>query len=143
VLLGVLAVGNLAGWALAPAVDDWRSGRREMVRDCRISGVVDGDTVNLFCVGRGTLRARIVGYDAPELFSPRCAVEAAAAERARQALAVWAWHATSTEVAFLGRDRYRRALVDMRLSGQRVAEGMVEGGYGRRYFGRLRGGWCP
>ena len=114
-----------------------------MTRDCRVSGVVDGDTVNLFCTGRGTVRARIVGYDTPELFSPRCAAEAEAALRAKQALAVWAWHATSTEVAFLGRDRYGRELVDMRLSGQRVAEGMVGGGYGRRYLGRLRGGWCP
>jgi endonuclease YncB( thermonuclease family) len=50
--------------------------------------------------------------------------------------------AARTEVAFLGRDRYHRALVDMRLDGARVAAGMVEAGHGRRYFGRLRGGWC-
>ena len=136
--------GLSGGYALvAPAVEDWRASRRPMTRDCRISGVVDGDTVNLFCTGRGTVRAPIVGYDTPELFSPRCAAEAEAALRAKQALAVWAWHATSTEVAFLGRDRYGRELVDMRLSGQRVAAGMVGGGYGRRYLGRLRGGWCP
>ena len=71
------------------------------------------------------MRARIVGYDTPELFSPGCAAEREAAARAKQVLATWVWHATSTEVAFLGRDRYGRALVDMRLSGQRVAQGMV------------------
>ena len=125
---------------LAPVVDDWRAGMRAMTRDCRVAGVVDGDTVNLACAGKGTLRARIVGYDAPELFSPRCAAERVAAGRAKQVLGTWVWHATSTEVAFLGRDRYRRTLVDMRLSGQRVAQGMVASG--RRYFGRLRGGWC-
>ena len=71
------------------------------------------------------MRARIVGYDAPELFSPMCEAERVAAERARAVLATWVRHATATEVAFLGHDRYRRTLVDMRLSGQRVAEGMV------------------
>ena len=139
----VLAVLSGGYAVLAPVVDDWRSAARPMTRDCRISGVVDGDTVNLGCVGKGMMRARIVGYDTPELFSPGCAAEAEAAARAKQALATWAWHATSTEVAFLGRDRYGRELVDMRLSGQRVAEGMVGGGYGRRYLGKLRGGWCP
>jgi endonuclease YncB( thermonuclease family) len=137
--LALAAVSGGYG-AVAPALEDWRASRLPMTRDCRVSGVVDGDTVNLFCVGRGTVRARIVGYDTPELFSPRCAAEAA--ERARQALATWAWHATSTEVAFLGRDRYGRGLVEMRLSGQRVAAGMVGGGYGRRYLGHLRGSWC-
>ncbi len=127
---------------LAPLADDWRSSLRPMTRDCRVAGVVDGDTVNLFCVGRGTVRARVVGYDTPELFSPQCEAEREAAARAKQVLATWAWHATSTEVAFLGHDRYGRALVDMRLSGQRVAEGMADAGVGRRYFGQLRGGWC-
>ena len=46
-------------------------------------------------------------------------------------------------MALLGHDRYGRMLVDMRLSGQRVAQGMVDAGLGRRYFGHLRGGWCP
>lgn len=139
-----LAFAGISGGhaLLVPVVDDWRSGVRVMTRDCRVAGVVDGDTVDLACAGRGTMRARIVGYDAPELFSPRCAAERVAAERARQALASWAWHASSTEVAFLGRDDYGRELVDMRLSGQRVAEGMAEGGYGRRYLGGLRGSWC-
>lgn len=139
-----LAFATIAGGyaLLAPAVDDWRATRLPMTRDCRVQGVVDGDTVNLACAGKATIRARIVGYDAPELFSARCPAERAAAERARQALELWVWHATTTEVALLGRDRYGRRLVDMRLSGQRVAAGMVRGGHGRRYFGRLRGGWC-
>ena len=89
------------------------------------------------------MRARIVGYDAPELFSPGCAAERAAAERARAGAGdLGAATRPATEVAFLGHDRYRRTLVDMRLSGQRVAQGMVGSGNGRRYFGHLRGGWC-
>jgi endonuclease YncB( thermonuclease family) len=143
-LFWLLAFGLASGGyaVLAPVVDDARSAARTMSRDCRVSGVVDGDTINLRCTGRGTLRARIVGYDSPELFSPGCAGERAAAERAKQVLATWVWYATSTEVAFLGRDRYGRVLVDLRLSGQRVATGMVETGNGRRYSGALRGGWC-
>lgn len=135
--------GLTAGYALlAPTVDDWRSGRRPMTPDCRVARVIDGDTVDLSCMGRGWARARIVGYDSPELFTPGCAAEHAAAGRARDVLDNWARHATRTEVAFLGTDRYGRALVDMRLSGQRVAAAMVETGNGRRYFGTLRGGWC-
>ena len=126
-----LAFAVLSGGyaVLAPVVDDWRSAMRPMTRDCRVLQVVDGDTVDLGCPGRGTMRARIVGYDTPELFSPQCEAERAAAERAKQVLATWVRHATRTEVAFLGHDRYGRTLVDMRLSGQRVAQGMVEGGH--------------
>ena len=71
-----------------------------------------------------------------------CESERLSAERAKAVLVNWARHATGVEVAFLGHDRYRRALVDMRLNGRRVARAMVETGNGRRYFGNLRGGWC-
>jgi micrococcal nuclease len=144
-LFWVAAFAALSGGyaVLAPIVDDWWSDRRAMAGDCRVSRVIDGDTVDLGCPSTGPVRARIVGYDSPELFSPGCAAERAAAERAKQVLSAWVWHATSTEVALLGHDRYGRMLVDMRLSGQRVARGMVESGLGRRYFGKARGGWCP
>jgi endonuclease YncB( thermonuclease family) len=136
-------VGLTGGYAvLAPVVDDWRSGLREMTADCRVVRVIDGDTVDLACAGRGAVRARIVGYDSPELFSPGCDAERAAAEEARRVLENWVRRSAGTEVAFLGSDRYDRRLVDMRLSGQRVATAMVEAGNGRRYFGSLRGGWC-
>ena len=127
---------------LAPVADDWRSGMQAMTRDCRVARVVDGDTVDLGCVGRGKLRARIVGYDAPELFSPTCAGELRAAERARDALATAVRQATAVEVGFRGHDRYGRRLVDMRLGGRRVAAAMVASGNGRRYLGHLRQSWC-
>jgi micrococcal nuclease len=140
---GLAFAGLSGGYAvLAPVLDDWRSGLREMTASCRIEQVIDGDTVDLGCIDRGRLRARIVGYDSPELYSPACDAERAAAEQAARVLGNWVRHATRTEVAFLGRDRYGRYLVDMRLSGQRVATAMVETGNGRRYFGSFRGGWC-
>jgi micrococcal nuclease len=127
---------------LAPVVDDTRSSLRPMAATCRIASVLDGDTVELACADRGALRARIVGYDSPELFSPRCRAEAEAADRARRALQGFVDRTWRVEVAFLGQDRYDRELVDMRLDGVRVAPAMVEAGYGRRYFGAARGGWC-
>jgi micrococcal nuclease len=126
----------------APLLDDWRSDRRPMTTGCRILQVIDGDTLDLACSGLGGFRARLVGYDAPELFSPRCETERAAAQRARNTLQVWALHAPLTEVAFLGSDPYGRTLVDMRLGGQRVASAMVDTGNGRRYLGNARRGWC-
>jgi endonuclease YncB( thermonuclease family) len=127
---------------LAPVVDDWRSALRPMRADCRVLRVLDGDTVELACPEEGWMRARIVGYDAPERFSPACEAERAAAARATRVLGAWVRQATRVEAAVLGRDRYGRRLVDMRLSGLRVARRMVETGNGRRYFGSLRGGWC-
>jgi endonuclease YncB( thermonuclease family) len=128
--------------ALAPVVDDWRSARRPMTSGCRVARVLDGDTLDLFCPGRGWFRARIDGYDAPELFSPRCMAERDAAVRATRVLGTWVRMATTIEVAFLGHDPYGRTLVDMRLGGQRVARAMVATGNGRRYAGGHRGGWC-
>jgi endonuclease YncB( thermonuclease family) len=113
-----------------------------MTAACAVADVIDGDTVALGCADGRELRARIVGYDAPELFSPRCPAEAAAAERARRGLQALVDRARRTEVAFLGPDRYGRALVDMRLDGARVATTMVDAGHARRYFGSLRQGWC-
>jgi endonuclease YncB( thermonuclease family) len=140
---GAVTAGLAGGFAVfAPMVDDLRSDMREMRRDCSVVRVIDGDTLDLSCPGRGTERARITGYDAPELFSAGCDAERAAADQARRVLENWTRNAYPLEVAFTGRDRYDRALVDMRLGGSRVAAAMVEAGHGRRYFGALRGGWC-
>lgn len=135
-----LAVAALAG-LLAPVADDARSRLRTMEGGCEAARVVDGDTVQLVCDGRRAERARITGFDAPELFSPKCAAEERAARAARDAL-VRMVEGRPVEAAFLGRDKYGRLLVDMRVDGVRVATRMVAEGHGRRYFGGLRGGWC-
>jgi endonuclease YncB( thermonuclease family) len=111
-----------------------------MEEGCRVTRVVDGDTVDVACPGRAVERARIVGYDAPELFSPGCVAERAAAQAARSGLS--AMVVGPVEVTFLRRDKYDRALVDMRAGGERVATRMVAEGHGRRYLGGARGGWC-
>lgn len=144
--LAVLAVGALAlgasGAALRPSAEDLISGLRVMETSCRVVEVVDGDTVDLRCLDRPVVRARVVGYDAPELGEvARCAAEAAAGERARSALAGLARTAWTTEVQFLREDRHGRPRVDLRLNGERVARWMVAEGHARRgVFGPRD--WC-
>lgn len=131
------------GYAIvAPHLDDWRSDRRAMRDDCSVLRVIDGDTIDLACPGLGTLRTRIVGYDAPERFSPQCVEEKTAADAASAALGRWVRQGGRVEVALEGVDRYGRELADMRLGGERVARVMVAQGHGRRYLGHARGGWC-
>src|SRR5690606_4129615 len=60
---------------------------------CRIYQVIDGDTVRMVCPGRGNTSARLTGFDAPELFSPACASEFAAAVTAKWALRLKLWQA--------------------------------------------------
>jgi micrococcal nuclease len=109
---------------------------------CRVLVVVDGDTVKLVCPGRGVETARLLGFDAPEKFSPRCMAELVAAERATWGLRRMIFTAKELAVTHDGTDRYGRALVRLVLDGQDVAGRMIRAGYGRAYAGGLRGGWC-
>lgn len=135
-----LVIAAVAG-LLAPVADDARSRLRTMEGGCEVARVVDGDTVQLVCDGRRAERVRLTGFDAPELFSPQCPAEKRAAEASRDALARLV-EGRPVEVAFVGTDKYRRPLVDMRVGDERVATRMVAEGHGRRYLGGLRGGWC-
>lgn len=109
---------------------------------CRVLSVLDGDTVSLWCAGRGMQRARLTGYDAPELFSPACVSELIAAQQATWALRMSIFRADRVQVDFKGADKYRRTLVGMRLDGVSVATTMIAGGHGRAYDGGARRGWC-
>ena len=109
---------------------------------CRVLLVVDGDTVKLICPGSGVETARIMGYDSPEKFSPRCTSELVAAERATWALRGMIFDAKVLSASHHGTDRYGRALVVIRLDGVDLARRMIRAGHGRAYAGGLRGGWC-
>lgn len=108
---------------------------------CRISYVVDGDTLRLDCNG-SLRRARLTGYDSPELSKPQCASEKRAAEAARKALERYIDKAGQLELQHRGTDKYRRDLVTLRLDGQDVAQIMIARGHGRAYGGGKRQGWC-
>ncbi len=109
---------------------------------CRIYHVIDGDTVRMFCPGRGNASARLTGFDTPELFSPSCPSELAAAVKAKWALRLAIWRADRITLVREGTDRYGRALVTAFLDGTPLARVMIESGLARPYAGGERQGWC-
>lgn len=109
---------------------------------CRMVTVIDGDTVTLWCRGQGVERARLTGFDTPELFSPGCASEYLAAQKAKWALRGMILSAGEMRVTRQGRDRYGRALVAVTLDGIPLAQRMVGAGHARAYDGGPRQGWC-
>jgi endonuclease YncB( thermonuclease family) len=109
---------------------------------CRIIRVIDGDTVSLICPEDGMQSARIMGFDTPELYAPRCVGEFVAAQKASWALRTLIQRADRLELRHQGTDRYGRALVVLELNGVDVAREMIRAGHGRPYGGGLRGTWC-
>jgi micrococcal nuclease len=109
---------------------------------CRILRVIDGDTVTILCPATGIERARLVGYDAPELFSPKCMGELVAAQQAKWALRGLLLGTAQLRLERAGTDRYDRRLVTIYLGPVPLARKMIHGGYGRSYSGGARDGWC-
>ncbi|MEJ6397919.1 thermonuclease family protein [Yoonia sp. 208BN28-4] len=109
---------------------------------CRIAGVIDGDTVQLWCPSLGSQRARLLGFDAPELFSPQCTGEATQALAAKWYLRRVLFSADDLRLVKEGRDRYDRSLVRVFVDGVPLARQMIEEGHARPYEGGKRAGWC-
>lgn len=109
---------------------------------CRVLHVIDGDTVDIWCDATGLERARLSGFDAPELFSPKCALELIAAQRSKWALRVYLFRATDVRLQRKGLDRYDRRLVTLNLDGAPLSKSMIDGGYAKAYGGGARSGWC-
>jgi endonuclease YncB( thermonuclease family) len=135
-------------WALLAAIlalpsgVDYAVGAGGGGAGCRLAKVVDGDTVALRCPGEGLTRARLVGFDTPEIFSPGCAEEWLAGQAATLKLRSLLWSADRREWRRVGTDRYDRALVRARLDGRDVAALMIASGHARAYEGGRRAGWC-
>jgi endonuclease YncB( thermonuclease family) len=108
---------------------------------CRIWGLVDGDTVRMYCPGSGWQATRLTGYDTPE-FRGDCGRERVMAWLATQALRWHLWRAGEIAVAERGRDRFDRRLAWVRVDGVPLAGRMVETGLARPYAGGPRPGWC-
>lgn len=111
------------------------------ITTCRIVEVIDGDTVGMDCAGM-PFRARLTGFDTPELFSPGCPAERAAALRAKQHLSALVSGGAPLGVTRHGQDRYGRTLVTLTVGGKPVASKMIAAGLARPYDGGRRGGWC-
>lgn len=99
---------------------------------------IDGDTIRW-----NGERVRLLGYDTPEVFSPRCHAEKRNGEAAKAALSGLVQSALSAELLMsLRRDRHGRILAALRLDGQDVAEWMIGAGLAVRYDGGRRRDWC-
>ena len=141
-----LVMGSaVAGLVLIPTVADLVNAAMKPVSsvqgDCRIFRVVDGDTVSMVCPEDGMMSARLLGFDTPEKYAPKCFAEFVAAEKASWALRTLIQKATRLKMEQEGTDQYGRALVRLELDGVDVAREMIRAGHGRTYGGGLRGSW--
>jgi endonuclease YncB( thermonuclease family) len=109
---------------------------------CRVTRVVDGDTVDLVCADTGRERARLVGYDTPEVFSPGCREERRLGTLAAQRLERLQATAERVEIRRLGFDGYDRRLVRIAIDGTDISQRMVAEGLAVRYNGGRRINWC-
>ena len=142
-----LVMGSaVAGLVLIPTVADLVNAAMKPVSsvqgDCRIFRVVDGDTVSMVCPEDGMMSARLLGFDTPEKYAPKCFAEFVAAEKASWALRTLIQKATRLTLTQEGTDQYGRALVRLELDGVDVAREMIRAGHARTYGGGLRGSWC-
>lgn len=139
--LGLSAAGLVLAFSILPSVGDAINGWRTGTNGCRILVVVDGDTLQISCPGRGRQSARIIGFDTPEL-KARCASEFFKAIAAKQYLRMQIWSASEVSAVRQGTDRYDRALVRLFVDGVSVAPAMISSGFARPYEGGRRSGWC-
>lgn len=109
---------------------------------CVVEYVYDGDTVSLDCPGRPLERARLVGFDTPEVFSPGCAAEKRLGDAATARLRTLVAAGTVTAVRRQGYDRYDRALVRLELDGVDVGRTLIAEGLAVPYSGGRRINWC-
>ena len=100
--------------------------------------VVDGDTIRY-----GGVKIRLADIDAPEVFSPQCASEAALGQRATQRL-LQLINAGPFELVQSGSrdaDRYGRKLRVIERDGRSLAATLVAEGLARPWDGARRS-WC-
>lgn len=131
----VLLIAGLVG------VADWLAPYENLtVEGCVLNYVYDGDTVSLEC-GVERITARVLGLDAPEAKSPKCAAEKTLADQATARLRALS---QGGAVSFAGyaHDKYQRMLVTMKVDGVDVAETLIAEGLAVRYAGGTRIDWC-
>lgn len=100
--------------------------------------VVDGDTFKL-----GERKIRITGIDAPELAAPKCAAEAALAQRSADRLRELLNQGEFEMIAhrLQTQDRHGRDLMVIKRNGKSIGGQLIEEGLAHRYIGSKRS-WC-
>lgn len=131
----------IALFLFIPPILDAVNGARKSKSNCRVSLVMDGDTIKMDCPDSGMESARIMGFDAPEK-NARCVGEFMKSAQATWALRLMLWRARTIEIKPNGKDRYDRHLIELRANGRNVAPAMIDTGVARAYSGGRRGSWC-
>ena len=109
---------------------------------CQVTYIADGDTIHMACPDTGEVKVRLLGFDTPEVYSPRCQKELAAGRKATAVLSQMLRSGPITAARFEGHDRYGRELVRLEVGGQDVARRMIASGYARPYSGGRHPDWC-
>jgi micrococcal nuclease len=100
--------------------------------------VIDGDTVTA-----GGKTVRLLGFDAPETFRSKCAVEHDLGMKAATRLGELINHGSRVELQDSGRvDRYGRTLGTLIIDGMDVADTMIIEELAVPYHGGKRRSWC-
>jgi micrococcal nuclease len=137
-ILGLIALFFMTVFAISPE----QATASTVTPPCAVVRVVDGDTVDLECLGEGRFRARLMGFDTPETHRPGCAEEALLGQAATRALRALVANARNIE-ADLGRwDRYNRRLVRLSIDGRDVGARLIAEGLALPYEGGRRIDWC-
>ncbi len=94
------------------------------------------------CPKTGEVKARLLGFDTPEVYSPGCREELVAGQQATAILRQVLRSGPITAARFEGHDRYGRELVWLEVGGQDVARKMIASGYAVPYSGGGHPDWC-
>ena len=113
----------------------------EAAPDCRITRVTDGDTLHMTCDGRRH-KVRLLGFDTPEIYSPKCAAEREMGLKATRLMERLVNAGPVTAVTFKGRDRYGRDLAWVEVAGRDLTEAMLASGLAVVYVPRHKADWC-
>lgn len=105
---------------------------REQIR------VIDGDTIAV-----AADRIRLVGYDTPEIFSPKCQHELQLGMIAKDRLKELIATAENLTISWQPKlDKYGRKLASIFADGKDVADILVNEKLAHRYRGGKRRSWC-
>ena len=100
--------------------------------------VIDGDTIDV-----AGDRFRLVGFDTPETYGPKCDYERALGQEATARLRSLLDVVQRAELVVLpGRDRYGRGLARLLVAKRDVGDILISEGLARAYQGGRREGWC-
>ena len=109
--------------------------------NCQVSKVTDGDTLHMTCDGQRH-KVRLLGYDTPEIYSPKCQAEKTMGLRATRVMEGLVASGPVTDVTFKGQDRYGRDLAWVEIGGRDVTTQMLASGLAVVYVPRQKPDWC-